>query len=106
MYEAAYGELTPLGGSIYADKIEKVDEKEILKFAYKHFVTGNVVISASGIPHERLKDISEAMLAEFQTGDSTKITSPYIGGEVRIRKDINDLSYLGLAFPVTKTNGK
>lgn len=103
LHEAAYGELTPLGGSLYADHLDNLAEWEVSKFAAKTFVTGNIIVSGTGVSHDYLKQLVDTLFVAIPKGPATSTKSDYVGGDIRIRKDLGGTSYVGLAFPIGST---
>ena len=73
--------------------------------AQKGFVSQNVVVTGSGVGHDALKQLVEVFFHDFPQGAPTKAASPYLGGDVRVRRDLDGVSYLGLAFPSTSSSG-
>jgi predicted Zn-dependent peptidase len=123
LHEAAYGETAPLGGSLFAQNVDRLSYKEVLDYRQKHFVADNIVVTASGISHEKLTSLVEQHIIggklnskasvhtdiELEVGQirvaatptaSLSAASPYIGGEVKLRQDLGGESHIGLAFPV------
>lgn len=105
LHEAAYGELTPLGGSIYAENLDELKEQEFASFVGNNFKSGNVVISSSGIPHDSIKQLVESVFNDMPNADRTSVVSPYVGGNVRFRTDLNGQSFIGLGFEVVSQQG-
>lgn len=97
--------MTPLGGSVYADNIEKLDEKDSIQYAVDNFVLENVVISGSGVDHDHLKQLVKVSFADLKKGKAVKASSSWVGGDVRIRKDLDGVSHVGIGFPIKESNG-
>lgn len=100
LYEAAYGELTPLGGSLYSENLPNLDVKEFSSFVSSHFKSGNIIISSSGVSHESLKQLVESVFNDTVSGESSSGLSTYQGGYMKVRKDLSGSSYVGLGFEV------
>ena len=105
MYEAAYGELTPLGGSVYSENLSHLDEKEFSSFTASNFKSGNMVISSSGVSHDSVKQLAESVFNDIPTGVNSPMSSKYQGGFAKVKKDLNGKSYVGLAFEVNPLQG-
>lgn len=63
----------------------------------------NIIITADGIAHDRLRSIIERESSWIPKGSvnptSSLTPSPYVGGDVKVRTDL-DISHIALAFPV------
>lgn len=102
LHEASFGELTPLGGSVYAESLDKLDELQVLQFATENLDTEKIVVAASGVSHDKVKQLVEAAFNNFVHIPSPKVApSPFTGGEVRIRKDLDGASYVALGLPAS-----
>ncbi len=123
LHEAAYGETSPLGGSLFAQNVDRLDYREVLDYRQKHFVADNIVVVASGMSHEKLQSLVEQHVVggklsagasshtdiELEVGQirmastpsaALSTASPYTGGEAKLRQDLGGESHVGLAFPV------
>lgn len=78
----------------------KLDPSEVLKFRAENFHSGNVIVTGTGISHDTLKQFAEKYLSFLPEGTVASPHSPYVGGDIRVRRDFDGDSYLGLAFPV------
>lgn len=108
LHEAAYGENTPLGGSLYANSIDDINAEESILFRNREFNTKNfLIVSNGGLSHDSLKSFVEVNFANFSSTSSSQSTpSNYIGGDIRVRRlDLDGQSYLGLALPFNVENG-
>lgn len=95
-FEAAYGEGTAMGGSVFSHNLSTLNVDDVLAFRARNFTTGNLVIAADGVS---MADI-EKVAAGFTPGAvSTASVSPYTGGCVRRRADFNGDVHVSLAFP-------
>ena len=54
LYEAAYGENTPMGSPTYGP-LDKLDVAAVMAFRKAHFSAQNLVVSASGVSIDSLK---------------------------------------------------
>jgi len=102
LHDAAFGENTPLGGSLYAANLDKLDVDAVLAFRAAHFTAPRITVAASGgVSHDALKQMVECYLHSAPAGAASPVpASPYQGGELKVRKDLDGQTYLGLAFPV------
>lgn len=92
--------------------MNKLEVERILEYRYKTYISGNVTVTASGgVSHEQLKELVDCYLhtlkdagAAVGTAQPSRLPalpeSPYIGGDAKIRSDLNGVTYLALAFPV------
>jgi hypothetical protein len=55
LMEAAYGENTAFGKPEHAPTVKNMSAEAVLAFRAAHFTSGNLVVSASGLPHDALK---------------------------------------------------
>jgi len=90
---------------MYADNLEKLPEKDSVQYAVDNFVLENVVISGTGVSHDRLKQLVQVSFADLKKGKAGKAASPWVGGDVRIRKDLDGVSHVGIGFPIKESNG-
>lgn len=95
IFEAAYGEGTPMGGSFFSHSLNKLDAEDVLAYRSRNFTAGNLVIAADGVSLSEL----EKGAAGF-VGSATSIAdSPFVGGCVRRRADFNGEVHAAIAFP-------
>jgi len=101
LHEAAYGEVSPLGGSVYGN-LKKLAVSDVLEYRAKTFVAGNVVITANGLSSATLESMLSGSMASFPTASAppSSVSCPYVGGVEKTRTDLNGMTYLGLAFPI------
>lgn len=101
LHEAAYGEVSPLGSSRFATNAKKIDVDSVLEFRSNNFVSGNLVVTANGISQDKLKSILLLHGDLLPNGPASPVVpSPYTGGQVRQRVDLDGQTHLGVAFPV------
>lgn len=102
LHDAAFGECTPLGASVYASTLDKLCQDEVMAFRRAHFTAPRITVAASGgVSHESLKQMVECYLHTVPAGAASPIpASPYQGGDLKVRTDLDGQTYLGLAFPV------
>jgi predicted Zn-dependent peptidase len=100
LHEAAFGEATPLGGSLYAEDLEALDIDDVLAFRSAHFTSGNLTVTATNVNHESLEQVLQCFLHGLPAGKTAATASPYVGGDFRLRTSLGGKSYLGLGFPV------
>ena len=102
LHDAAFGESTPLGASTYASKLDKLCQDEVMAYRHAHFTAPRMTVAASGgVSHESLKQMVECYLHSVPAGSAVTVpASPYQGGDMKVRADMDGMTYLGLAFPV------
>lgn len=101
LHEAAFGEASALGSSIYAPNLKKLSVSDVLQYRAAHFVQGNVVVSGNGIAQERLDAAVNQWASAIPAGAARPVpTSAFVGGEVKVRTDMGGASRFGLAFHV------
>lgn len=86
LYEAAYGENTPMGSPTYGP-LDKLDVGAVMDFRRAHFSAPNVVVSASGLSIEALKTMAELYLHALPAASSSHRAlplSPYVGGDMKV----------------------
>ncbi len=121
LHEAAYGETAPLGGSVFAQNVDRLKHEDVIAYRKTHFVADNIVVAASGISHEKLSALVEQHVegGKNATGVSSVMgidlnvtpisthksetaalstASPFVGGVAKLRVDVGGESHLGLAF--------
>ena len=105
MAEAAFGENSPLGASLYAPSLRKLSVSSALQYRARTFVRSNLVVAASGISHSALSPLLEAHAAAVPSGGGQAATEPgagvggYVGGDVKVRTDTDGVSHMSIAFP-------
>lgn len=100
MHEAAFGENSPLGQSFFANSLDSLAASDVLAYRAANYTTGNIVATASGIPHATFKAMMECNLHDLPVQPSSVPASPYIGGDIKVRTSTSGPSYLGLGFPI------
>jgi len=103
VHEAAYGEGSALGSSLYAPSLKALSVNETLSYRASHFLRENLVIAASGMTADRLQKMVELYAASLPSKSITPLTlpsSPYTGGEVKVRVEGSGSTDLAVAFPV------
>lgn len=106
LHEAAYGEATPLGASLYANDVNDITYENVLKYRSNNFVSGNLVVTSSGISHDALKSVIECHFNTIPNKTSALPSSPYLGGDIRV-KTSSGVTYTALAFETpVGTNAK
>lgn len=100
LFEAAYGD-SPLGSSRFASNLKKLSVADVLKYRATHFVRGNVVVVGNGIGQEQLEAAINKSVTALPDGPAVALpASTYVGGDVKVRTDLDGASLFGLAFPV------
>jgi predicted Zn-dependent peptidase len=100
MHEAAFGENSPLGQSFFANSLDSLEASDVLSYRAANYTTGNIVATASGIPHATFKAMMECNLHDLPVQPSSVPASPYMGGDIKVRTSTSGLSHLGLGFPI------
>ncbi|KAJ1427301.1 Metalloenzyme, LuxS/M16 peptidase-like protein [Ochromonadaceae sp. CCMP2298] len=97
--EAAYGETSPLGGSLFAPSLSKLSVPSVLEYRAAHFVRSNLVVAGSGISKAALDALVEKGASQIPDGAApTLAASAFVGGDAKVRT--SGPSQLALAFPV------
>lgn len=101
LQEAAFGEATPLGSSIYAPNLKKLAVADVLQYRASHFVQSNVVVAGNGIAQDRLDAAINKWAPSIAVGAAhMQPATAFVGGEVKVRTDMDGASRFGLAFHV------
>jgi len=102
LHEAAFGENTPLGSSFFATNLDRLTSGDVTAFRAKNFTSGQMVVTTTGgLSHDALKQLAEVHLHGLPSSKPmTAAASPYVGGDMRVRTDLDGESHLALAFPV------
>ena len=102
LYEAAYGENTPLGSPVFADDLSDLSVASTLGFRKSNFTASRLVVSATGLSIDTLKTMAELYLHALPAGSSALLApqSPYVGGDVKLRDKSVGASHLAVGFPV------
>lgn len=80
--------------------VHHLTPEQVLQYRQHQFVGSNIVIASSGISHDTLKHLTEKYLGSLKAGTVFNTTSPYVGGDVKLRVDFHGETYIALAFPV------
>jgi len=102
LHESLFGEVSPLGSSLLANKLDDLTFDEVMSYRSKVFVAGNASVVGSGIGHEALQSLVEAHL-HLPAGVVPASVSPYVGGETRLRADLGT-THAALAFGISGPN--
>ncbi len=101
LHEAAFGEASALGSSAFASNLNKLAVADVLQYRASHFVQGNVVVAGNGISQDRLDAAVNKGASAIPAGAArTQAASAFVGGEVKVRTDLEGSSRFGLAFHV------
>ena len=100
LHEAAYGEATPMGSSTFATDLHHLAPEAVLAYRQHQYTANNLVIASSGLSHANLKTLSEKYLKSLVAGAARPVSSPYTGGDAKLKGDYNGKTYCALAFPV------
>lgn len=106
LYEAAYGENTPMGSPTYAP-LTDLSISNVMSFRKSNFTANNLIVSATGISIDSLKTMAELYLHSVPQSNVTLPlpSSPYVGGDMKVRDTTVGSSHLAVAFPVPKGAG-
>jgi predicted Zn-dependent peptidase len=87
IHEAAYGENTPLGGSLYAADLDALCPNEVIAYRNRVFTAGNLRVAVSGDASAKdLKALTESTLSTgFAEGANAAAQIEYVGGDMRVR---------------------
>jgi predicted Zn-dependent peptidase len=79
-----------------------------MKFRDERFVSQNLTISFSGVPHETAVALTECYFLNLKSGQPILDSSTplYIGGSLRVKANMNGATYAGLAFPTDGKDGE
>lgn len=110
LHEAAYGEETPLGSPFLPSKREfkALSAEAVLAFRARTYASSNLIVTASGISAANLKVLLESHLHGLPKGGEKAISlppSPYMGGDVKVKADLEGKTVLGLGFNVAGAKG-
>eukprot|EP00286_Rhodomonas_abbreviata_P028184 CAMPEP_0181312168 /NCGR_PEP_ID=MMETSP1101-20121128/13543_1 /TAXON_ID=46948 /ORGANISM="Rhodomonas abbreviata, Strain Caron Lab Isolate" /LENGTH=390 /DNA_ID=CAMNT_0023418981 /DNA_START=121 /DNA_END=1293 /DNA_ORIENTATION=+ len=101
VHEAAFGEESGLGSSMFAANLNKLGMGAVEAYRAAHFVRSNLSVAASGMSQERLAEVVQRCAETIPEGAAAKPTTcAYTGGSAQKRADMDGNSVLGLAFPV------
>jgi len=106
LHEAAFGETSSLGASLYAPNLSKLSIADVLDYRRTYFTPSNIVVTGNGISTAALKALLDeewGTEGEVVVGGGKEVkraaTCPYVGGDMKVRKDLGGQTYLGLGFP-------
>lgn len=98
LHEAAYGDGTPMGSSMYSSDLKKLDVGDVMEYRMRNFKTNNLLVLADGVALNSL----ESSLRVLGAGEPTpvaSIPSGFTGGSVRVRADLNGDTHVAIGFP-------
>lgn len=95
MYEAAYGEYTPLGHTFFSKG--HVDPATLLGFRTRTFVGSGLTVVGTGVAHAQLVSWASSLAEAVPKGSVAAPASPFAAGEARV-KATSELTYVGLGF--------
>jgi len=104
LHEAAYGEATPMGSSYLASDLHHLAPEAVLSYRQHQYTSNNLIIAASGLPHDNLTSLTEKYLKTLKTGANATVASPYTGGDAKLKADFSGKTYCALAFPVLNSS--
>lgn len=97
LYEAAYGENTPLGHSLYAST--HVSASGLAAFRARTFTGAGLTVVGSGVAHAQLLSWASALTDGLSGGAAPAApASAYVGGEARVKASAEEV-FVGLALP-------
>lgn len=101
VHAAAFGEGSPLGASLYAASESQVSAADALAFRNETFVSGNLVVSGSGVEQKTLEELVARYAGQWLPRGPRRVVkqSPFLGGELRQRADLGGAVLASLAFP-------
>ena len=101
LMEAAYGENTAMGKPEHASSLKNLSAEEVMAFRAANFTTGNLIVSASGLPFDTLKSLIECYFHGMPEGSGKPALggSSYTGGDMKVRVDLDGETCMALAFP-------
>ncbi len=97
LYEAAYGEDTPLGHAFYSPA-SGVTASSLNAYRAKTFEASSFTVVGTGVPHAQLLSWASGLTEGLSGGAGAKApSSAYVGGEARL-KATSDATFVGLAL--------
>ena len=99
IFEAAYGEDSAMGNSMYAKTLGAVTPETVAGFRAAHYTAGNVSIAGTSVSVADLTATASAM--GLPAGASASASSAFVGGEVRFKADYGNDSNVAIAFPAS-----
>lgn len=100
LYEAAYGENTPLGHSFYTVG-HHASASGLAAYRARTFVGPALTVVGSGVAHAELLSWATALTEALPKGSGAAPAapaSPYVGGEARVKASADHV-FVGLALP-------
>lgn len=99
LHEAAYGDGTPMGSSLYASDLKKLDVGDVMEYRLRNFKTNNLTVLANGVALDSLQGSTSRFLGSAETVPVAAIPSGFVGGSVRVRADLGGDTHVAVAFP-------
>jgi len=99
LHEAAFGELSPMGSSLYARSLDDLSNTIVRDYRNRLYTGGNTLVAASGISHESLKGLVEKYMGTMSNTRGSLAPSPYTGGDVRVKAKVGT-TYATVAFGI------
>mmetsp|Transcript_5307 Transcript_5307/g.5807 ORF Transcript_5307/g.5807 Transcript_5307/m.5807 type:complete len:438 (+) Transcript_5307:66-1379(+) len=101
VHEAAFGETTGFGSSVYAEDLNNLKVADILAYRGAHFVKENLVVAVDGVSSEEFKKILTAYAGQVPSGSAQAVgEANFVGGEVKVRNSSVGTSHVALAFGI------
>jgi predicted Zn-dependent peptidase len=100
IHEAAYGEGTPFGSSIYAPNLKGLSGKEVLNFRSANLNAGSTFIAASGVEAKSVQTWAETAFQSLATGTTKAPSTTFKGGDIKLKAETSGMAYSALAFPI------
>lgn len=101
VHEAAFGETTGFGSSVYAEDLKNLKVADILAYRGAHFVKENLVVAVDGVSSEEFKKILTAYAGQVPSGSAQAVgKADFVGGEVKVRNSSVGTSHVALAFGI------
>jgi predicted Zn-dependent peptidase len=99
LHEAAYGDGTPMGSSLFASDLKKLDVGDVMEYRLRNFKTNNLAVFANGLALDSLQSSVKGFLSSSEAVPVTNIPSGYVGGSARMRADLGGDTHVAIAFP-------
>lgn len=99
LHEAAYGDGTPMGSSLFASDLKKLDVGDVMEYRLRNFRTNNLSVLADGVALNSLESSVKGFLGSSENAPVTSIPSAFTGGSVRVRADLAGDTHVAVAFP-------
>jgi len=97
LYEAAYGENTPLGHPLYCPGTG-ITSGSLAAYRAKTFGAGSITVVGAGVAHAQLLSWAAGLTKGLAAGSAKAApTSAYFGGEARLKAS-SDATFVGLAL--------